>query len=136
MSYFLEIEIGDPSHDGHNQSEKFFIQSNRTEKEILQLTTRAKNELALDFDSICRDYQEDCVSEKDYQKIVSLGIEFECWDDQCAIENDEELSHNITIDEFFKLWMNTLKHIDQSFEWSFVETLKISQHFGYGLFSC
>jgi len=136
MNYFLEIEIGDPSHDGHNQSEKFFIQTNRTEKEILELTTRAKNELGLDFDSICRDYEENCVTEEDYQKIVALGIKFECWSDEYALANNQELNHEIYISEFFKLWMNTLKHVDQSFEWSFVETLKISQHFGYGLFSC
>lgn len=134
MSYFVEIHIGDPSHDGHNQSEKFFIESNKTNKEILDLTEKAK-EIGFDFSKICSEYEDSCIPEHIWEKAYELNIEIPCENDEYQMRDLDDLTHKVSPSEFFQFWMNTLQHIDPSFEWSFVKTLKISNYFAYGCFN-
>lgn len=74
LNHMIEIEVGDFSKDGHNQSDIVYIKSNYSGEEIDKGFERLNKKTGIDFQNICDEYEDTEVSEKDLEKFVKHGF--------------------------------------------------------------
>jgi len=70
MDYIVTLVLGDPSHDGHNQEEKFTYKSNYSESDIRKAYRESCEKLGFDFSSTCCSDYEDATIRKRYVDIL------------------------------------------------------------------
>ncbi len=91
--YTYKMEIGDWSHDGHNQSEIFILETSHTNTEIQKAYKKACKKANIELhghglNSVLSEYEDSGLTAEDIEKLDSLGID---------VKNLETLS--TTIDE-------------------------------------
>ena len=74
LNHMIEIEVGDFSKDGHNQSDIIYIKSNYSGAEIDKAFERLSKKTGIDFQHICEDYEDTEVKEEDLEKFVKHGF--------------------------------------------------------------
>lgn len=74
LNHMIEIEVGDYSKDGHNQSDIVYIKSNYSGEEIDKGFERLNKKTGIDFQNICDDYEDSEIHEEDLEKFVKHGL--------------------------------------------------------------
>ena len=144
MEYKFKIEIGDPSKDGHNQSEERFIVSNKTIEEVRNAYNKSclftglvftsdkdiiVNNEKLNWEnneysdrSICTEYESYDISELAQNILKEYGIE------NPDVDGD--------VDSLVDIFLNFIKLSLPDFEYNIVQdiTPSLGLTIGYGLF--
>ena len=118
MIYEIIFELGDWSKDGHNQSDKFKIKSNKPVEELRELHFKFC-EQHFEIGDMCSEYQEYGLSDEIEAKLDSLNISY---------KNFEE---DVSAESLLIIWLNCLKYIDNTFEYYIIEDDTPTMHF-YG----
>lgn len=155
MQYKLCNEYGDPSHDGHGQSEKVIYLSNKSSSEIDKLWEQAQAKFGISFGwgygvtfsedkpliSVCAEYEDSHMPYEAFRRLTDMGItvfggEFDNittedeWDDA----TDSEIYMEVY--DIFDIQMQMMKSIDETLEYQKIgndyRTTNVSG--GYGLF--
>ena len=74
LNHMIEIEVGDYSKDGHNQSDIVYIKSNYSGAEIDAAFARLNSKTGIDFQNICDDYEDSVIHEADLEKFIKHGF--------------------------------------------------------------
>jgi len=74
LNHMIEIEVGDYSKDGHNQSDTMYINSNYSGQEVDAAFDRLRTATGIDFQHICEEYEDNEVKEEDLEKFVKHGL--------------------------------------------------------------
>ena len=139
LPHTFTITTGDPSRDGHNQSDTTAFMSNRTLAEIKRSYAVAASRYNIDITKQCRDYEDSKVDKQYWTnareafKNVPELIDSGCLSDpdDCGYDADCAYVEN---DEFVDLWFQTAKLVDPELVWE--EAPTGNDHFigGYGLY--
>lgn len=128
MNYKIALTYGDPSTDGHGMKETVHYLTNQPLAKITRAVTETNSHLPFNFDDLCEDYGDCCISEDQYRSIKDLGIPV----DQCVddYDDDEYFMHS-----FPELYLEFAKHSIPTLEWA-QATLDFEEEDigGYGLF--
>ena len=128
----VKIEIGDWSHDGHNQSEKHILEVDGSTDIMVDYTKGSKK---LGFDLIndyCEDFEDNSIPREMVHKIRELGFELEMDD-----EEEEDDKYYIYTDLYLKIYLIICKIGNPEFEAEIVaDKDRTIQLGGYGLFYC
>lgn len=115
LNHTIEIEVGDYSKDGHNQSDIMYIKSNYSGQEVDAAFERLKNATGIDFQYICEDYEDSTIHEEDLEKFVEHGFltqeevdDAKEYDDEFAIDSAQDLAI---------LALDTLHKFEPAFEY-------------------
>lgn len=116
LNHVIEIEVGDWSKDGHNQSDTFLFKSNYSGEEIDKGFERLKKEKKIDFQDICCDYEDSEIKNGVLTKLIKLGVlsqddvdyAKEYYDGCYCIDSALDLA---------ALALDTLHAFDPAFEW-------------------
>lgn len=98
--YKVIFEIGDWSHDGHNQSFDAEVMSSVPVKELRELHFAAKDYLGFDIGDICREHENTSLSEYQEEVLTKVGILPPVIDPK-----------NLDEDEVVLLWVNALLYV-------------------------
>lgn len=139
LNHVIELEVGDWSKDGHNQSDIFLFKSNYSGDEIDKGFERLKKEKQIDFKNVCSDYEDSEIKDDVLVKLIKLGVltqkevdEYSEYYDGCyCVESALDLA---------ALALDTLHAFDPAFEWEeFVipnkEYCNAIRGIGYGCYS-
>lgn len=130
--------------DGHNQSETFWVESNRpgtffknAHRRTDPTATDALNKiLGFDIEELCSEYEDATIKASEYKKLYELGLI-----DQASFEYAEEnegVLDDIDCKLLLTIWLNGLQQlVDPAFEWQFIREAPdgtVNSHLGYGCF--
>lgn len=135
LKYNVYFTLGDPSRDGHGQTQEYHFRSNYSAKQIDELFKRLNSELGINVKKWCEDYEEDTLNEDQYSKLLSIGVIKE--DDENLYLNDNQYYvEDKTI--FVDLAFSCIKHICPDFEYKYntfnENCINTLQGAAYGLF--
>lgn len=105
MSYQVNFEIGDWSHDGHNESETIKVFSNRPVEHLRETHFLCPSKLGFDIGDICRDCEEDVIGEDVVETLEEVGFDMEKYSPECPDGR-----------QLIQLWVDILMHIDPELE--------------------
>jgi hypothetical protein len=139
LPHTFTLTVGDPSRDGHNQSDTTAFMSNRTIQEIQKSFGMAAKLHSLDITRQCQEYEDSRVDEDYWTRAraafhnVPEVLGLSCLSDEDEVGYDEDCAY-VSSDEFMELYLQTAKLVDPELEWT--EAPTGSDHFigGYGLF--
>ena len=124
LNHVIELEVGDWSKDGHNQSDTFLFKSNYSGREIDEGFERLKKEKQIDFKKVCRDYEDSEIKDDVLIKLIKLGVLTQ----EEVDEAEEEYNGCYCVEsalDLAALALDTLHAFDPAFEWEeFVITNK------------
>lgn len=137
----IKLVVGDWSNDGHNQSDTFYIRSNKTAEEIEAAIPKAMDLTGMSFKGgdpkkyyqVACDYEDSYIPAKVLNKLKDKGIEFPY--DKLENEPDAEGSVCLVPDDFVEVWCWFVKLGDPSIEIK-IENTSIPTIYpgGYGLY--
>lgn len=136
MTYTVKIPIGDWSNDGHGKCDYFYITSNKSASEIDAITARVHGVLGFRIGDICDEYE---VMELDGEIIEHLTEAGFVLTKQ-HVEDPATDDLFMTSEHVLHLWMDILKFIDPTFEYSMFDRdagVQLVDHRdipGYGVF--
>jgi len=100
--HMIALVVGDDSHDGHGLTDKIFIFSSLTFKELKEAYKEAVKIIGFDFSrKVCNDSEENMIKKKYRDKLAEFGITFK--EEQYMEEN--ELTPHI----FAQLWLEIVR---------------------------
>jgi len=142
----INFVIGDWSHDGHNQSREFTIESNKPVEHLREVHFSCMSKFGFDIGDICSKYEDRDIT-KFKEKLESLCLNIENYAEKCS--NDGDITYVINDpDKLVKLWIRILMRLDDSLTLFIVQKNELpTMHFsgfddkkrhlnvpGYGLF--
>lgn len=138
LNHVIELEVGDWSKDGHNQSDTFLFKSNYSGEEIDKGFERLKKEKQIDFKKVCHDYEDSEIKDDVLVKLIKLGVLTQEEVDEAEEEYDGRYCVESALD-LAALALDTLHTFDPAFEWEeFVipnkEYCYAIQGIGYGCY--
>jgi hypothetical protein len=99
----FEVNIGDWSKDGHNQSKRFLFQTSATREEIKKAYDKGVKILGVDITKYCSDYEDSSLPTEQYDTYIESG-----WGGlEDGFETDEDVHLYIT--DYLSLWLHTIK---------------------------
>lgn len=116
LNHVIELEVGDWSKDGHNQSDTFLFKSNYSGREIDEGFERLKKEKQIDFKKVCRDYEDSEIKDDVLIKLIKLGVLTQ----EEVDEAEEEYNGCYCVEsalDLAALALDTLHAFDPAFEW-------------------
>ena len=116
LNHVIEIEVGDWSKDGHNQSDTFLFKSNYSGEEIDKGFERLKKEKKIDFQDICCDYEDSEIKNGVLTKLIKLGVLSQDEVDNAKEDYDGCYCVDSALD-LAALALDTLHAFDPAFEW-------------------
>lgn len=139
LNHVIEIEVGDWSKDGHNQSDTFLFKSNYSGNEIDQAFKCLKKVKQIDFKNICRNYEDSEIENGVVNKLIEMGVLSQDEVDAAIEEYDGSYCVESALD-LAALALDTLHAFEPAFEWEeFVIPNKEYCHalmgIGYGCYS-
>ena len=131
MHHIIELVVGDWSGDGHCQTATHSIRSNLSKKEILY--AYEKGQKISGIGEICTEYEDALLSKEALEKLLSLGVPVEIFND----EIEEDGIAYISVDEYVFIYLFIAGLGEPHFKYEFVEKdhLPHINIGGYGLFS-
>lgn len=114
--YVINFEIGDWSRDGHNQSEKFNIESNKPVEELREAHFLCKEKHGFDIGDICSKYKDNDASIF-YNELKEIGIDLAEYAEKEELDEEYEYGDE-TAFKFYtpqgiaRLWIDILMKID------------------------
>ncbi|MBO7716455.1 MAG: hypothetical protein J6S85_23015 [Methanobrevibacter sp.] len=138
LNHVIELEVGDWSKDGHNQSDTFLFKSNYSGEEIDKGFERLKKEKQIDFKKVCHDYEDSEIKDDVLVKLIKLGVLTQEEVDEAEEEYDGRYCVESALD-LAALALDTLHAFEPAFEWEeFVipnkEYCYAIQGIGYGCY--
>lgn len=116
LNHVIEIEVGDWSKDGHNQSDTFLFKSNYSGDEIDQAFKCLKKVKQIDFKNICCDYEDNEVEDDVVTKLIELGVLSQ--DDVDTAKDDYDGRYCVdSVLDLAALALDTLHAFEPAFEW-------------------
>lgn len=139
LNHVIELEVGDWSKDGHNQSDVFLFKSNYSGNEIDKGFERLKKEKQIDFKKVCHDYEDSEIKDDVLVKLIKLGVLTQEEVDEYSEDYDGCYCVESALD-LAALALDTLHAFDPAFEWEeFVipdkEYCNAIRGIGYGCYS-
>jgi hypothetical protein len=139
MSHTFTLTTGDPSRDGHNQTDTTAFMSNRTIGEIKKSYCMAAKMHSLDITEQCTEYEDSRLTEDYWTRARAAFhaspsvLNLSCLVDYDNVGYDEDGAY-VSSDEFMELYLQTAKLFDPDLVWK--EASTNNDHFigGYGLF--
>lgn len=116
LNHVIELEVGDWSKDGHNQSDVFLFKSNYSGEEIDKGFERLKKEKQIDFKKVCHDYEDSEIKDDVLVKLVNMGVLTQEEVDEAEEEYDGCYCVESALD-LAALALDTLHAFEPSFEW-------------------
>ena len=116
LNHVIELEVGDWSKDGHNQSDTFLFKSNYSGREIDEGFERLKKEKQIDFKKVCRDYEDSEIKNDVLVKLIKLGVLTQEEVDEAEEEYDGRYCVESALD-LAAIALDTLHAFDPAFEW-------------------
>lgn len=105
MSYQINFEIGDWSHDGHNESATIKVFSNHPVERLREAHFMCPTKLGFDIGDICGEYEETEIREDIMDTLEDNGFD------------TSKFSYEYpTSREMIQLWADILMHIDPELE--------------------
>lgn len=137
----ITLVLGDWSHDGHNMTSNFIIDSNLTSKEVESAYKRGASKCGLDLRAnVCSDYEDSSISAEDFKKLADAGYDR---GDFGKVDPDDDdppgdpLKVGIDYvdhDEFLRMWLFIVKLGEPSFECKEIRSYDVTVNIGgYGL---
>lgn len=139
LVHTFTLTVGDPSRDGHNQSDTTCFKSNRTLAEIKKSFGMAAKLHSLDITNQCQEYEDSRLDEDYWTRAraafhnVPKVLGLSCLSDEDDVGYDEDCAY-IDSDEFMELWLQTAKLVDPDLEWKQASSNNDEFIGGYGLF--
>jgi len=128
--YMIELIVGDWSGDGHNQSEKFCIESS-VDKDTLNLAyKKGVKAIGIDITSFCEEYEDNKIPKDVFNQFLELKF-FE--GEKYKNEDDNDVWTEV--DTFVDIWLGTVRIGDPSITVQLVKLEGSIDIGGYGLFS-
>ena len=131
----IKIIVGDNVLDGRCQTYQLLIETELSRKEIGTAFAIGVKYLGFDITEICKDYEDNTLALKEYEKIIGQwpDIPLQCQGNAMVLS---EMDLYLTIDEFIEIYLRTVKLGNPNFEYveknpDYNNTLNIG---GYGLF--
>ena len=125
----IDLILGDPSGDGHGQSQTVVINSSLSNGELLTAYQAGTKLVGFDFiNEVCEQYEDCRMSRKYKTKLLELGF-FDFYEDGLEEDTcylDQEL--------FAQIFLFICKLGDNLFEYQIVESNSYINIGGYGLF--
>lgn len=139
LTHTFTLTVGDPSRDGHNQSDTTAFMSNRSIQDIQKSFGMAAKLHSLDITSQCEEYEDSKLDENYWTRAraafhaVPAALGLSCLADEDEVGYDEDGAY-VDSDEFMELYLQTAKLADPELVWEEAPTGR--DHFigGYGLF--
>lgn len=116
LNHVIELEVGDWSKDGHNQSDTFLFKSNYSGEEIDKGFERLKKEKQIDFKKVCHDYEDSEINDDVLVKLIKLGVLTQEEVDEAEEEYDGRYCVESALD-LAALALDTLHAFEPAFEW-------------------
>lgn len=116
LNHVIELEVGDWSKDGHNQSDVFLFKSNYSGEEIDEGFERLKKEKQIDFKKVCHDYEDSEINDDVLVKLIKLGVLTQEEVDEAEEEYDGRYCVESALD-LAALALDTLHAFEPAFEW-------------------
>ena len=116
LNHVIEIEVGDWSKDGHNQSDTFLFKSNYSGDEIDQAFKCLKKAKQIDFKNICCDYEDSEVEGGVVNKLIEMGVLSQDEVDDVKEDCDGRYCVESALD-LAALALDTLHAFEPAFEW-------------------
>lgn len=127
----VELQMGDPSGDGHNIRESIHIISNLDSKELEKAYKKGAKAIKYDpINKLCCDYEDSMISSEIIQKLSDAGYDFKDWE----LNEDDEDDINLDQDAFAHIILFVIKVGNPDFEFKLTRIDKFEIG-GYGLFS-
>lgn len=124
---YIELVVGDPSHDGHGLTRSIIIDSNLSEKDLNRAYILGSNKLSFDLiEDVASNYRDNIISRDFFLKMISLGYE------KLHLDSQNDFDY-LDSDLFFDMFLFIVKLGDPSFVYNIVEIPNINIG-GYGLF--
>lgn len=120
MQHEIIFELGDWSKDGHNQSDKYKIKSNKPVEELRELHFKFC-EQHFKIGDMCREHEERDISDDIKLGLDSLNISYKNFEEDTGMGTEQLLI----------IWLDCLKYIDNTFEYCIIEDDTPTIHF-YG----
>ena len=139
LPHTFTLTTGDPSRDGHNQSDTTAFMSNRTLQQIKTAYAQAARKYGIDITRQCEEYEDSRLNKKywtaareAFKNVPELMVAGCLYADEDG-EYDEDNAY-VGNDEFVDLWFQTAKLVDPELVWE--EAPTSNDHFigGYGLY--
>lgn len=124
MEYIFKIEMGDPSGDGHSQSDNFFYESNYPASELKKAYKKSVKLTGVDLQSVCSEYTESKIDDSVLEKLNEEGI------------STAKVADYVSATDFAALIMDFIK-LSMPEDFEFKKTMNKVQSigtFGYGLY--
>lgn len=139
LNHVIEIEVGDWTKDGHNQSDVFLFKSNYSGEEIDQAFKCLKKVKQIDFQDICCDYEDTVVEDGVVNKLIEMGVLSQDEVDAVKREFDGHYCVDSALD-LAALALDTLHAFEPAFEWEEYiipnkENCNALDGIGYGCYS-
>lgn len=128
MEYKFKITTGDPTRDGHSQTDDFFFISNYSVKEIEKAYKQSCTATGIDISSCCSDYEDSSIDEDILASLREAGIPDDVIDNVSTYVGVSEFV--ILVLEFIKLSMP----IDFKYEITNDNIPSLNIDLGYGLY--
>lgn len=116
LNHVIELEVGDWSKDGHNQSDVFLFKSNYSGREIDEGFERLKKEKHIDFKKVCRDYEDSEIKDDVLVKLIKLGVLTQEEVDEAEEDYDGRYCVESALD-LAAIALDTLHAFEPAFEW-------------------
>lgn len=112
----IEFPIGDWSKDGHNQCDYYVIETTKTVPELRNLHFKCKDVLGFDIGDIACDYEDDELSVGIANILLKAGVICQEFYDDILNEDMD----NLYSEDIIAIWLDTLKYLDNTFEYKIV----------------
>lgn len=140
--FYITLQLGDWSHDGHNVTEVYSIESNLSPEDLQKAYRRGVARIGIDIEDLCDTYQEGFIEEDDYRTLRANGLK-----DSDLVVPEEDYNNTsapislsvvdgcLAMDTkmFARLYLWCCRLGDEGFQWTFTEE-PIFRIGGYGLF--
>ena len=137
LNHTFTLTTGDPSRDGHNQSDSTLFRCNKSLAEVKKSYGLASKMYSLDLTRQCEEYEDSRFSSKFLEKLRAafhnrpelLG---ENWLTPDGVDDEDQY---VDADLFCELYLEIAKLLDPELEWA-EDSSSASDHFigGYGLY--
>lgn len=112
----IEFPIGDWSKDGHNQCDFYVIETTKTVAELRDLHFKCKETLGFEIGNIASEYQNDKLS----VEIADILLKANIIDQEFYNDILNEDMDNLSSEDIINIWLDTLKYLDNTFEYKIV----------------
>jgi hypothetical protein len=133
LTHVVNLVIGDPSHDGHNQSDTITILSNLPRKAVENAYKNGAKKIGINIvEDLAEGYEEDTISKEQLEKFTSKGFKIELLEgDRQMLEDDGVVS--LYAELWADLYLFTAKTGDPEFMYEKTDDNNIDIG-GYGIY--